>query len=44
MHIGRLHDRLDDVYSLSGAPQEDEWNNPHTDTYGDQVTFTAACP
>jgi iron complex outermembrane receptor protein len=38
MHIGRLHDRLNDVYNL--GPQEDEWNNPHTDTFGDQVTFT----
>lgn len=42
MHIGRLHDRLDDVYAL-GA-QEDEWNNPHTDTYGDQFTFTRSLP
>jgi len=41
-HIHRLHDRLDDVYAL-GA-QEDEWNNPHTDTYGDQVTLTKNLP
>ncbi len=38
MHIRRLHDRLDDVYAL--GPQEDEWNNPHTDTYGDSFTLT----
>jgi iron complex outermembrane receptor protein len=37
-HIRRLHDRLDDVYNL--GPQQDEWNNPHTDFYGDQVTVT----
>ncbi len=38
MHIGRLHDRLADVYNL--GPQQDEWNNPHTDTYGDQISLT----
>jgi iron complex outermembrane receptor protein len=38
MHIYRLHDRLDDVYNL--GPQQDEWNDPHTDTFGDQVTLT----
>ena len=38
MHIARLHDRLDDVYNL--GPQQNEWNNPHTDTYGDQVSLT----
>lgn len=37
-HIRRLHDRLDDVYAV--GPQEDEWNNPHTDTYGDQASLT----
>jgi iron complex outermembrane recepter protein len=42
MHIHRLHDRLDDVYAL--GPQEDEWNNPHTDTYGDQFSLTRALP
>ncbi len=44
-HIRRLHDRLDDVYSLgAAAPQEDEWNNPHTDTYGDQASVTHVLP
>ncbi len=38
MHIGRLHDRLGDVYSL--GPQVYEWNNPHTDTYGDSFSLT----
>ncbi len=41
-HIRRLHDRLADVYSL--GPQQDEWNNPHTDTYGDQVSLTKSLP
>lgn len=38
MHIYRLHDRLDDVYNP--GPQQDEWNNPHTNDYGDQFTLT----
>ncbi len=42
MHIYRLHDRLDDVYSP--GPQQDEWNDPHTDTYGDQVTLLRSLP
>jgi len=42
MHIRRLHDRLNDAYAL-GA-QEDEWNNPHTDTYGDQFSLTRSLP
>ncbi len=37
-HIHRLHDRLDDVYNP--GPQAYEWNNPHTDTFGDQVSLT----
>ncbi len=42
MHIYRLHDRLDDIYSP--GPQQNEWNDPHTDTYGDQVTLTRVLP
>lgn len=42
MHIRRLHDRLDDVYNL--GPQQDEWNNPHTDTYGDSFSLTRSLP
>ncbi len=42
MHIRRLHDRLDDVYAL--GPQVNEWNNPHTDTYGDQFSLTRSLP
>jgi iron complex outermembrane recepter protein len=42
MHIYRLHDRLNDVYSL--GPQQDEWNDPHTNTYGDQVTIIRNLP
>ncbi|MDE3165402.1 MAG: TonB-dependent receptor [Acidobacteriota bacterium] len=42
MHIYRLHDRLADVYNP--GPQQDEWNDPHTNTYGDQVTLTRNLP
>ena len=42
VHIRRLHDRLADVYNP--GPQVYEWNNPHTDTYGDQFTVTRALP
>jgi iron complex outermembrane receptor protein len=41
-HIRRLHDRLDDVYAL--GPQENEWNNPHSDFYGDQASLTRVLP
>ncbi|MDE3195719.1 MAG: TonB-dependent receptor, partial [Acidobacteriota bacterium] len=36
--IRRLHDRLDDLYNP--GPQVNEWNNPHTDTYGDSFSIT----
>ena len=42
MHIGRLHDRLADVYAP--GPQQFEWNDPHTNTYGDQITLTRNLP
>ncbi len=38
MHIGRLHNRLADVYNQ--GPQVFEWNNPHTDTMGDGLQAT----
>ena len=38
MHIGRLHNRLNDVYSP--GPQLNEYNNPHTNTIGDQASVT----
>lgn len=41
-HIRRLHDRLDDVYNP--GPQVNEWNNPHTDYYGDQISVTRTLP
>ena len=38
MHIRRFHERNNDVYSL--GPQQNEWNNPHTDSIGDQVSLS----
>ncbi len=38
MHIGRSHYRTQDVYSL--GPQQDEYNDPHTNTIGDQISLT----
>ncbi len=38
MHIGRSHYRTQDVYSL--GPQQDEYNDPHTNTIGDQISMT----
>ena len=42
MHIYRLHDRLADIYNL--GPQQNEWNNPHTDDFGDQVSLIRNLP
>ena len=42
MHIYRLHSRLNDVYSP--GPQLNEYNSPHTNTGGDQVTLAEDLP
>ncbi len=42
MHIERLHSRLTDVYNP--GPQQNEWNNPHTDTIGDKLWLTEKLP
>ncbi|HEV3480896.1 MAG TPA: TonB-dependent receptor [Candidatus Acidoferrales bacterium] len=42
MHIRRLHHRTDDIFSL--GPQEDEWNNPHSDAFGDKVGLQKVLP
>lgn len=41
-HIRRFHRRNNDV--LSQGAQVDEWNNPHSDIFGDQVGFTEELP
>ncbi|MDE3155796.1 MAG: TonB-dependent receptor [Acidobacteriota bacterium] len=42
MHIRRLHNRLNDVYST--GPQQNEYNNPHTNTVGDKAELTEDLP
>ena len=41
-HIRRFHHRSTDI--LSGGPQVDEWNNPHSNIFGDQVGWTQVLP
>ncbi|HVA62981.1 MAG TPA: carboxypeptidase regulatory-like domain-containing protein, partial [Terriglobales bacterium] len=40
--INRLHNRLNDVYAL--GPQEQEWNNPFTKTFGDKMSLQKVLP
>lgn len=42
MHINRLHSRITDVYSQ--GPQQNEWNNPYTNTIGDKLWLTEELP
>ncbi|HUN42916.1 MAG TPA: TonB-dependent receptor [Acetobacteraceae bacterium] len=42
MHIGRLHSRQYDVFAL--GPQQDEWNDPHTNDFGDKLWLTETLP
>ncbi len=41
-HIRRFHRRNNDA--LSGGPQVDEWNNPHSDMFGDQIGLSEVLP
>lgn len=41
-HIRRFHRRNDDA--LSQGAQVDEWNNPHSDIFGDQAGMTEVLP
>lgn len=41
-HIRRFHRRNDDA--LSEGAQVDEWNNPHSNMFGDQVGFSQVLP
>lgn len=40
--INRLHNRLNNVYAL--GPQEQEWNNPFTKTFGDKMSLQKVLP
>ncbi len=41
-HIRRLHRRNDDL--LSQGAQVDEWNNPHSNMFGDEIGMTEVLP
>lgn len=42
MHIRRLHHRTDDIFAPGS--QVDEWNNPHTNDFGDKVNLQKIAP
>ncbi|HTZ75039.1 MAG TPA: TonB-dependent receptor [Candidatus Aquilonibacter sp.] len=42
MHIRRAHHRFDDAFAL--GPQEEEWNNPHSDAFGDKTNLQKILP
>ncbi len=42
VHIRRFHRRLDDI--LSPGAQIDEWNNPHSDIFSDDIGLSTALP
>ncbi|MGC1359702.1 MAG: TonB-dependent receptor [Silvibacterium sp.] len=48
MHIARSHDRYDDVFQDASGPdgnqQQNEHNNPHTNTIGDKLLLTKRLP
>ncbi|HEV7967572.1 MAG TPA: TonB-dependent receptor [Candidatus Acidoferrales bacterium] len=45
VHIRRLHRRNDDFLASSGGPgQVDEYNNPHSNIFGDDVSLTKVLP
>lgn len=42
MHIRRFHHRTDDIFAL--GPQVDEWNNPHSNAFGDKIRLQKVLP
>lgn len=49
MHIARLHNRLDDAYvdypsGSTNNQQQNEYNNPYSDTIGDKLLITKRLP
>lgn len=42
LHIRRFHRRNEDA--VATGSQEDEWNNPHSNMFGDQIGFTQVLP
>ncbi|MCF3947515.1 TonB-dependent receptor [Acidiphilium iwatense] len=41
-NISRVHSRITDLYNA--GPQQDEYNNPYTNIFGDKVWLTAKLP
>lgn len=41
-HIARLHSRLTDGWAV--GPQQDEYNDPHTNSFGDKLWLTRKLP
>jgi len=45
MHIHRFHRRLNDIFAgAPGSGQTNEWNNPYSDAFGDQISLSKALP
>ena len=45
LHIRRLHRRGADIFpSSGGANQINEWNNPHSDAFGDKIGISKVLP
>jgi len=42
MHIRRFHRRLADIFASPG--QIDEWNNPYSDAFGDEISLSKVLP
>jgi iron complex outermembrane recepter protein len=45
MHIRRFHRRNEDIFpSSGGADQVNEWNNPHSNAFGDKIGLQKVVP
>jgi iron complex outermembrane receptor protein len=45
MHIRRLHHRINDIFAgAPGSGQIQEWNNPHSDAFGDKLGVQKVLP
>jgi len=45
MHIRRFHHRINDIFAgAPGSGQIQEWNNPHSDAFGDEIGLQKVVP
>lgn len=45
MHIRRFHHRINDIFAgAPGSGQIQEWNNPHSDAFGDKIGLQKVLP